>query len=139
MIYQFKCPSCSVVTDVTAKAFHPPQGHVCECGELADRVYGCHIDTTGCRDVDDIPAKDRIACGPGTTNLTSGQTAAMERRHKKSIEKARKDRVGGNKGARRLTHQIPAELFHGKIKQTGDKNYWDDSKNRNRHKSCQVD
>ena len=35
--------------------------------------------------------------------------------------------------------QIPAALYHGKIKQTGDRSYWDNPKNRNRHKSCKVD
>jgi hypothetical protein len=38
-----------------------------------------------------------------------------------------------------MTHQIPAALHAAKIRETGDRQYWDDPKNRNRHKSCRVD
>ena len=140
MIYDFQCHPCELVIGVHAKAFHPPKAPVCqECFEDMDRVYGCMIDTSGCKDVDDIPVKDRIAMGAGDVDMTPGQAEAIERKHQQHTEQTRRDiAAGGNKGQMKKTHQIPAPLFHGKIKQTGDKNYWDSDKNLNRHKSCKV-
>lgn len=104
-----------------------------------DRVYGCLIDTSGCKDVDDIPHSDQVAYG-GDGNISSGQAAAIEVRHARHNDRTRRELAdGGNRGSFRKDMQIPAALFHGKIKQTGDKHYWDDAKNRNRHKSCKVD
>lgn len=139
MIYEFNCDFCNSHTELDARAFHPPKAPDCECGMEMQRVYGCMIDTSGCKDVDEIPAKDRIAHGIGDKDLTSGQAEAIERKHHQHNEQTRRDlAAGGNKGQMKKTHQIPAGLFHGKIKQTGDKNYWDDDKNMNRHKSCKV-
>lgn len=141
MNYPFTCYECESRQDVQAKAFNPPKAPDCpECGAAMDRVYGCMIDTSGCQDPDEIPAKDRIACGVGDQDLTPGQAAAIEKKHAQHNEKTRREiRDGGNKGQMKKSMQIPAALFHGKIKQTGDRNYWDNPKNRNRHKSCKVD
>lgn len=105
-----------------------------------DRVFGCQIDTSGCRDHDEIPEKHRIACGSGDRNLTAGQAEAIERRAQRQVDETRKQIAdGGNRGSMKMTHSIPAALYHGKIKETGDRAYWQDAKNRNRHKSCRVD
>lgn len=140
MIYAFKCWGCGQIEEVESRPFHPPPAGTCACGKLMQRVYGCMIDTSGCQDHDSIPEKDRIACGVGDQNLTSGQAAAIEKQHHDHNEQTRREIAdGGNKGVMRKTMQIPAALYHGKIKQTGDRNYWDNPKNRNRHKSCKVD
>lgn len=140
MIYVFTCPDCDIRFEVSAKAFHPPEAPPCPaCTKQADRVFGCQIITSGCRDVDDVPEKDRVAYG-GQSNISSGQAEAIEAAHQKHNEQTRRDLAdGGNRGVLRKTHQIPANLYHSKIKQTGDPQYWDDPKNRDRHKSCKVD
>jgi hypothetical protein len=140
MRYPFKCYDCETDQTIDTRPLHPPKAPDCPaCGEAMDRVYGCSINTSSCQDVDFIPEKDRIACGAGDQNMTSGQAAAIEKKHAAHNEQTRRDLAdGGNRGQMKKKMQIPAALYHGKIKQTGDRNYWDDSKNRNRHKSCQV-
>ena len=140
MRYPFACYTCSISRDVESKAFNPPKAPGCaQCGQKMDRVYGCMIDTSACRDPDDVAPEHRIAVSQ-ERNLTSRQTAAIEAAHRKKVEQTRRDLAdGGNKGDRRMTHQIPAALHAAKVKETGDRNYWDDPKNRNRHKSCKVD
>jgi hypothetical protein len=139
MIYQFTCEPCELVTDIDARAFHPPTAPTCECGEEMQRVYGASIDTSGCKDHDHIEEGSRVHYG-GERNISSGQAAGIEARHARHNEKTRRELAdGGNRGLIRKTMQIPATLFHGKIKETGDRQYWDDPKNRNRHKSCKVD
>jgi hypothetical protein len=141
MKFEFHCYSCSLGENLTSRPFHPPKAPACpKCGYQMDRVYGCQIDTSGCRDHDEIPAEHRIACGPGDHNLTPGQTAAMEARAQREIEQTRRDLAdGGNKGGFRLTNRIPAALYHGKIRETKDPAYWNDPKNRARHRSTKVD
>lgn len=140
MIYEFRCYPCELDNQVDSRPFRPPSPPTClSCGELMDRVFGCEINTAGCQDVDHIPEKDRIACGGTHANLTPGQATALEAKHQAHIEKTRRELAdGGNRGSIRKTQSIPAALYHGKIKQTGDRHYWDDPKNRNRHKSTKV-
>lgn len=140
MIYQFTCYDCGRNALLEAPAFSPPSPDYCHrCDKPMDRVYGCQIDTSGCKDHDEIAVDKRVQYG-GQRNITAGQAARIEAAHQKHNDQTRRDLAdGGNKGAVRKTHQIPATLFHGKIKETGDKQYWDDPKNRNRHKSTRVD
>lgn len=139
MIYPFKCAECGLGVTLDARPFHPPTAPDCKgCGEPMLRLYGCNIDTSGCRDQDEIPFKSRV-----TENTAFGDTKAQatrkERRYAKAIDARRKlVRDVGHNPMGRLTHQVPVELFHGKIKETGDKNYWNDPKNLNRHKSTEV-
>jgi len=63
----------------------------------------------------------------------------VERAYQRDIEQKRalvKER--GRRRGPRMTHSIPSELYFGKIAETGDKAYWDDPKNRDRHKDCKV-
>lgn len=139
MIYEFQCIECGQVEEVQARPFNPPPPIPCACGKPMQRVYGCNIDTSGCRDPDEVPAKFRTSVSE-EQNLTSGQVAKLEAMHGKKIEQTRRNLAdGGNKGKLRMAMQIPAALHAAKIKETGDKAYWDDPKNRNRHKSCKVD
>ena len=103
------------------------------------RLYGCNIDTSSCKDPDDVAPEHRTAVSQ-ERNLTARQANAIEKKHSDKIKQTRRDLAdGGNRGAQRMTHQIPAALHAAKIKETGDRNYWDDAKNLNRHKSCKVD
>lgn len=97
------------------------------------------IDTSSCRDHDHIPETHRVASDRG---FGIGKAAAERREaaYKKHIQTRRKEIAdGGNRKSFKQTHSIPADLYHGKIRETGDKNYWKDSKNLDRHKSCKVD
>lgn len=140
MIYEFECLCCEGVVDLDAKAFHPPKAPRCPACELTmQRVYGCRIDTSSCKDPDDVAPEHRTSVSQ-ERNLSARQANAIEKRHQKGITQTRRDLAdGGNKGDRRMTHQVPAALHAAKIKETGDRNYWNDPKNRNRHKSCKVD
>lgn len=138
MIYPFACYDCDTRCNIDARAFHPPKAPLCTCGEAMDRVYGCMIDTSGCRDPDEVAPEHRMAVSQ-ERNLSSNQAAAIESAHGKKIRQTRSELKDGNKGSRRMTHQIPAALHAAKVKETGDRNYWDDPKNLNRHKSCKVD
>ena len=85
MIYKFTCYECDVqppfIENVEARAFHPPKAPKCAgCHESMSRVYGCQIDTSGCKDVDNIPFDKQVAHG-GPGNITSGQAAAIEAKH----------------------------------------------------------
>jgi hypothetical protein len=104
-----------------------------------DRVYGCNIDTSSCKDPDDVAPEHRTSVSQ-ERNLSKSQARRIEAQHGKKIAQTRRDIAdGGNRGAQRMTHQIPAALHAAKIKETQDRNYWDDPKNRARHKSCKVD
>ena len=79
----------------------------------------------------------------GTGLVGSGASALnnyLERDADAKMERTRRDVAESSGGAALAkTHEIPAHLYHGKIKQTGDRNYWLDDKNRNKHTSTRVD
>lgn len=87
-----------------------------------------------CRDHDDIPEGKRVK------RASSPRSAqAEEARFQRHIEERRKQLAdGGNRGSIRHTHSVPADLYHGKIRETGDRNYWKDPKNLKKHKSTRV-
>lgn len=93
------------------------------------------INTSACRDHDNIPADKRVF-----DQTDRRGEVAKERAFQKHITHRRDlvNRAGSGKDYR-MTHSVPADLFHGKIRETGDKQYWEDPKNRDRHKSCEVD
>lgn len=139
MIYPFACYECLGYTSIDARPLHPPKAPMCVgCKKPMTRVYGCYIDTSGCKDHDEVPVGSRV-----TENTAFGETKVQGDRKEAVYQRelARKRRLVRQAGPGkdfRMTHSIPTELFHGKIKQTGDKDYWKDPKNRNRHKSCEV-
>lgn len=138
MIYPFHC-ECGESVELDAKAFHPPKAPDCECGLQMDRTYGCNIDVSGCKDPDDVAPEHRVSVSQ-ERNLSNSQARRIEAQAGRKIAQTRRDIAdGGNKGLQRMTHQIPAALHAAKIKETGDRNYWDNPKNLKRHKSCKVD
>ena len=147
MIYQFICDVCGFQQDVDSRPFRPPAPPLCQgaalFGDSHDvtamrRLYSAQIDTSGCRDHDDIPETSKIC--PNPNGLTKRQAENRTRAYSQHLQERRKLLAdGGNRGSFRHSHSVPAELYHGKIKQTGDTNYWRDSKNLKRHKSTRVD
>lgn len=133
MRYDYECESCGIIEEVEAKAFHPPESVNCpECEEPMDRIFGCAIDTSKCRDVDEIPPQHRVSVSQG--RISDRQAHRVEKAYADDIKRKR-DQAG--KGAM-MECSIPAPMYHGKIRETGDRNYWKDPDNRKRHKSCQI-
>ena len=105
---------------------------------MMNRVYGCHIDTSGCKDHGFIPETARVIETDRNYDRATG--VKKERMFGSAIDKRRKQLAdGGNQGSFKHTHSVPAELYHGKIRETGDRNYWSDPKNMDRHKNTKVD
>jgi hypothetical protein len=138
MIFRFDC-QCGEVQDRESRAFRPPDAPDCPaCGAVMQRVYGANIDTSGCRDHDFIPPEKRVV---RSANIMSGRECNShkeERRFQKHIEHQRQLAAANSGGDFRKTHSIPADLYHGKIRETGDRHYWDDPSNRDRHRSTKV-
>lgn len=133
MLYPFECEPCGVIRTVDAKPFHPPQAVNCACGRAMRRIYGCHIDTSMCRDHDHIPEGKRVK------RASSPRSAqAEEARFQRHIQERRRELKDGNRGSFRHTHSVPADLYHGKIRETGDKEYWKDPRNLKKHDSTRV-
>lgn len=141
MNYQFECEPCGLSSMVESKPFQPPEQVICpSCGKAMDRVYGCNIDTSGCRDADEIPSHKRVL-GPSVRVPNEVQAQRIERAYAEDIKKKRELRGDARvrkSGEHVMTHSIPAHLHHGKIRETGDKHYWDDPKNLNRHRNWRI-
>jgi len=140
MIYTFQC-ECGYYRQITASiAVGPPPRVACvKCGKTMDRDWkndAPFIDTSGCKDHDFIPHQKRVASG-----YDRGSEQGMEAGFQRDIQARRKEirDAGGQTGSFRQTHKVPTHLFHGKIKETGDKNYWNDPKNLAKHNSCKVE
>lgn len=133
MIYRFECPNCGASTDIESRPFEPPEGPECECGREMDRVYGARIDTSGCRDHDHVPVEHRVMSSADRSVSARGG-AKTERAYAQDLAQKRDMAGNGN----RMSHSVPAHLYHGKIKETGDRNYWRDPANLRKHKSCEI-
>lgn len=140
MRFNYQCDDCEEIQTVD-RSIHvkPPATIACDCGSRADRLWQMPmLNTSKCKDADDIPVEKRVARGLHDMRKTTA--AQEERQFQKHIDQRRKDIAdGGNRGSMRMTHSVPADLYHGKIRETGDKEYWSDPSNVARHKSCKVD
>ena len=141
MIYTFKCDCEPEAWDQFHRSMveGPPAMVVCGlCGSEMYRDWRADspmIDTSNCKDSDDIPEQHRVQ-----RSQAPSSPEMEEARFNRHITERRKQLAdGGNRGSIRHSHSVPADLFHGKIRQTGDRNYWADPKNLNKHKSCKVD
>ena len=94
------------------------------------------LNTSACRDHDDIPVTKRVV--RGGRDLGKAAAAKEEAKFNQHIKQRRAELRDGNRGSIRHTHSVPSDLFHGKIRETGDKQYWDDPKNLKKHKSTEV-
>lgn len=137
MIYEYICEKCGSVRPVDAKPFHPPTPPL-HCERPMRRLYGAIIDTSDCQDHDYIPEEKRLC--PNPHGLTKAQVQKREKRYREGIhDRRRQIAESGKRGGWGQTHAIPPELYHGKIKQTGDKNYWRDKGNVKRHNNWRTD
>ncbi len=142
MIYTFRCESCDKVAQRDRSISEgPPRRVPCfDCGIFMHRDWQADspmLDTSACGDHDDIDPRSRVIEGLHGNNKT--QAVKKERQFQEHISKRRQLLAdGGNRGSIHHTHSVPADLYHGKIKETGDKSYWHDPKNVDRHSSCKV-
>ena len=142
--YTFTCAKCgtSEVHNLPPDDCETPQK--CECGSMAERDFMAdwktvQISTFGCRDHNRIPPEKRVL-GSVTKEITKRDALRKERRFVEHVQERRKQLAGGqnSKAPIKQSHAIPADLFHGKIRETGDKKYWDDPKNVSRHNDWKV-
>lgn len=141
MIYTFKC-ECGFLVEVSAPiSVGPPEKQKCaKCFKRMERDWQADapmIDTSACKDHSAV-RPDKQVRSRWDGNQSPERVEANFKRH---IESRRKEirSAGGQRGSIKQTHAVPAHLFHGKIKETGDKNYWSDPKNLNRHTECKVE
>lgn len=150
MIYTFACsgPECDGVVDVTRSIKEgPPDSFLCPVCEswAMERVW--HPPQFICSgDPDEIPETMKVADLGGGGRVTHRQMMGLGKAGAQRKNRAYQDYIDDRRRlfreekqeGGRMTHQVPAELYHGKIKQTGDKDYWRDPSNLNKHKSCKV-
>lgn len=92
------------------------------------------------KDRSDVPLKHRVLPIEGGIPRTPDQAKAVERRHQEQMEALRKQARRDSRVAPKVRQvaQIPAELYFGKIRETGDRDYWKDKKNVKQHRDCLV-
>lgn len=144
--HDFQCESCGETQEfhTSTIAQLPPTELACECGGKATKLWGpAQFICRG--DPDDVGELNQMVDTGGMSTaraaaggLTKSQSKRKERAYQQYITDRRRlfreeDQVGG-----RMTHQVPAELYYAKIRQTGDPDYWSDPENLKRHTSCQV-
>lgn len=145
MIYSFDCSTCRRTVQLSLPVSECDSNPYCaKCGRPMQRNFGAdwktlQINTQSCKDHDEVPAQKRTAPNLGM-GISPKEARRRERAYANDVQKKRElaETAGGNRGLQRMTHSIPTELFHGKIRQTGDKHYWKDPKNRARHKAWKV-
>jgi len=146
MRYTFKCigAECDHTEIIVASIKDgPPEAFECDwCGDAMERdlladLRTVQIDTSGCRDHDHIPETHRVASNGG---FGIGRSAAERRTaaYQRHIQQRRGELRDGNRGSIRQTHSVPTDLYWGKIRQTGDKDYWRDPQNVKKHNSTKV-
>jgi hypothetical protein len=148
MIYSYKCPKCGSTGEFVRSLSEGPLTYVTclvkvrgrACETLMHRDWQADapmIDTSACRDHSEIPAEKRVRSawdGNRSPECVEAQFSRQIEGRRKEIREA-----GGQQGTLKQTHAVPTHLYHGKIKETGDKNYWSDPKNLNRHTECKVE
>lgn len=82
----------------------------------------------GVRDGREIPAGRATMLGIGEVAARAREVAHQE--NLDGMRKAIKQQGGQRAKSLKLTHSIPAELYYGKIKESGDKEFWSNEKNR---------
>jgi|SRR5690349_4042219 len=112
------------------------------CGKCMTRNFMAdwktlEYNTQGCKDHNKVKAEKRVA--PGPLRFTPKQAEHREEMFRRDIA-LKKEAVarGGNRGSIRMKKSVPADLYHGKIKESGDKDYWNDKKNLERHKDFDL-
>lgn len=145
MIYTFTCPLCGdeQLQLPVSECDSRPRCTRCR-RRLMTRNFGAdwatlQVNTNGCKDHDNVPENKRTAPNLGI-GISKAEARRRERAYAADVRKKREiaEAAGGNQGPQRMAMSVPTELYHGKIRETGDKHYWKDPKNRNRHKAWKV-
>lgn len=137
--YTFVCDRCQETAVLHRSFSDGPKSEPCECGGTREHdfrtdVLSIEVDASACRDHNDIPRAKRVY-----RNGSTDDAARLEGRYAKHVSDRRKQLAdGGNQGSIKQSHAIPADLYHGKIRETGDKQYWQDKKNMSRHNDFKV-
>jgi hypothetical protein len=142
MKYTFEC-KCGVLETLNLPVEECDSHPTCKkCGKEMTRNFVAdlmtvQVNTNGCKDHNKVKAEKRVA--PGGMVFTPAQAERREELFRKDIA-LKKEAVarGGNKGLIKMKKSVPADLYHGKIKESGDKDYWNDKKNLNRHKDFDL-
>lgn len=142
MRYTFEC-KCGVLETLNLPVEECDSKPTCkECGKKMTRNFVAdlmtvQVNTQGCKDHNQVKHGSRVP--PGGMSFTKKQAERREELFRKdmAIKKEAVDR-GGNKGRFKMKKSVPADLFHGKIKETGDRDYWNDKKNLNRHNAFDL-
>lgn len=137
--YTYSCSCCKNVAVLRRSFEDGPTPETCSCGgtlehDLCADISTVEFDTAACRDHNTIERSKRVY-RPGTKAAADRKEAAYAN-HVKDRRAALKD--GGNKGKIKQSMAIPADLYHGKIRETKDRNYWSDPKNVSRHNDFKV-
>ncbi len=73
---------------------------------------------------------------------TPEQAERLEKAYHNDLERKRAMVAERGKSSKkpgiRMTHSVPAHVYHGKIRETGDKDYWSDKSNLEQHTDCKV-
>lgn len=118
----------------------PPETLECsDCDRAAVRVWEApeFICDRADRDPDNVPAQFQVSDGVRPESKEEG--IKIEKAYQRKLDRRRRQLAEDGGGAIKHTNSVPSHLYHGKIRQTGDKNYWLDEKNRNKHSSTKID
>jgi hypothetical protein len=137
--YTFICDDCGETAVLHRPFSVGPVSEPCDCGgtrkhDFRTDVMTQEVDTTNCRDHNVISREKRVY-RPGTRADADKKEAQYSQYVKQRREQLREH---GNRGTITQSHAIPADLYHGKIRETGDKQYWNDKKNVDRHSAFKV-
>lgn len=137
MIFNYEC-ECGWRGQRNIKFGSRPTGWIpCEaCGSEAHRVWESPQIVCD-NDPDHVPPQ--FAVSRDGAPVSSREAAKREKQYERGIQQRRQELKGTKaKGGIQQTHSIPPELYYGKVRQSGDKNYWKDPKNLRKHSSTKV-
>lgn len=139
MIYPFHCQVCDLRFELDRSMNDAPDciQECPDCKGESHRVWvSFRLSTVGCSgptDPDYIPPEHRVVSDPAYGD-SARSADKIERAYAEDIERKGSLASSDNK----MKASVPAHLYHGKIRQTGDKHYWKDPKNLARHKRCHI-
>jgi len=117
----------------------PPEEQIDKLQEILDsgQFPGVHVRGSSQSEI----AKDKRVVSNFLNPHTPNQAERLEQAYSKDLERKRTmaaELKSSKKPKIRMTHSVPAHLYHGKIRETGDRNYWSDKKNLEQHTDCKV-
>ena len=89
------------------------------------------------RDPDHVPEQFRVSGRVRPESKAEGKR--IEKAYEKDLHDHKRKLAEAGSGPLKQDLKVHAHLYHGKVRETGDKSYWLDPKNRAKHKSCRVD